>query len=52
LRGLFVFTVDNFVPDQKVELRYAVKEYQVLAVRARSEGFAWEAKNSVPCEKK
>jgi len=52
VRGLFAFSVDSFVPDQKVELRYAVKEYQVLTVRAGSEGFAWEAKNSVPREKK
>jgi len=52
LRGLFVFSVDSFVPNQKVDLRYAVKEYQVLSERGRSEGFDWEAKNSVPCDKK
>ena len=52
VRGLFVFSVDSFVPGQRVDLRYAVKECQVLSERARSEGFDWEARNSVPCDKK
>jgi hypothetical protein len=52
LRGLFAFSVDTFVPNQKVDLRYAVKQYQLLSERARSEGFDWEAKSRVPCEKK
>ncbi len=28
-RGLFVFTVTGYVPNEKVELRYAVKSYQI-----------------------
>ena len=52
LRGLFVITVDSYVPNQRVDLRYAVKEYQVLTVRAASEGFDWKAKNSAPSDEK
>jgi hypothetical protein len=52
LRGLFVISVASYVPNQKVDLRYAVKEYQVLDVRAQSEGFNWSAKNSAPCDKR
>src|SRR5262245_43703103 len=52
LRGLFVFSVTGYVPNQKTEVKYAVKEYQVLDVRAQSDGFDWSAKNSVPCEHK
>ncbi|HEX8847449.1 MAG TPA: hypothetical protein VF791_22590 [Pyrinomonadaceae bacterium] len=47
LRGLFIFTVTAHVPDERVELRYVVKEYQVLEVRAESPGFSWEQKSSV-----
>ena len=50
IRGLFIVSVTSFEPDQKVELRYAVKEYQVLNVRGRSEGFDWSAKNQAPAE--
>jgi hypothetical protein len=50
VRGLFIVSVTGFVPDQGVELRYAVKEYQVLNVRGRSEGFDWSAKNEAPSE--
>ncbi len=44
-RGLFLFTVVNHVPNQKVELRYAVKTYQVMDPAAESPGFDWEKKN-------
>lgn len=50
VRGLFIVSVTSFEPDQGVELRYAVKEYQVLNVRGRSEGFDWSAKNQAPAE--
>lgn len=41
-RGLFIFTVDEYVPNEKVVLRYAVKSYQiVLRGQIRSEGFDW-----------
>lgn len=46
LRGLFVFTVTKHVPNQQVEFKYAVKEYQIMEVKAQSSGFDWEQKNS------
>jgi hypothetical protein len=46
IRGLFVFTVTHHVPNQQVELKYAVKEYQVSRVMAQSPGFDWEQQNS------
>jgi hypothetical protein len=45
IRGLFIFTVTNYVPNQRVDLKYAVKEYQVTDVKAQSPGFSWEQKN-------
>jgi hypothetical protein len=45
LRGLFIFTVTRYVPNQRVDLKYAVKEYQVTDVKAQSPGFSWEQKN-------
>ncbi|MBV9242445.1 MAG: hypothetical protein JO314_10600 [Acidobacteria bacterium] len=45
-RGLFVFTVDEYVPGQKVVIRYAVLSYQIGGVwQARADGFEWERKN-------
>lgn len=41
LRGLFVFTVDKFVPDLEVDLRFAVKDYQANLSFTRSPGFDW-----------
>src|SRR5262249_852826 len=52
IRGLLVFSVVNYLPNKKAELRYAVKEYQILSVRNRSEGFDWSAKNQAPCAQK
>ncbi|MDR3703398.1 MAG: hypothetical protein P4L56_27365 [Candidatus Sulfopaludibacter sp.] len=41
-RGLFVFTVTRFVPDQEVDLQYEVKDYQVnTGPLLRSQGFDW-----------
>jgi hypothetical protein len=48
LRGLFVFTVVNHVPNQRVLLKYAVKEYQILDVKESSSGFDWYREN---CDK-
>jgi len=45
LRGLFVFSVKSYVPNSKVDLQFAVKEYQVLSPREQSAGFDWEAGN-------
>jgi hypothetical protein len=43
IRGLFIFKVLEYVPDEKVVLQYAVKSYQVMPTRGlRSEGFDWE----------
>lgn len=49
-RGLLVFAVTRYVPNQSVELRYAVKEYQLLNRGAESEGFGWEVKNQTDFE--
>ncbi|SPE39103.1 hypothetical protein SBA3_3040003 [Candidatus Sulfopaludibacter sp. SbA3] len=41
-RGLFVFTVVKFVPDQEVDLQYEVKDYQVTVGQIlRPPGFDW-----------
>jgi len=46
-RGLFVFRVDDHIPNQKVGLRYAVKNYQAfLNGSVRAEGFDWEKPNN------
>lgn len=45
-RGLFVFSVTEYVPNKKVGLRYAVKAYQVTPRgQTASAGFLWEQKN-------
>ncbi|MDT4898040.1 MAG: hypothetical protein QOH25_3117 [Acidobacteriota bacterium] len=46
IRGLLVFTVTKHIPSQQVELKYAVKDYQIIDVRAQSSGFNWEQTNS------
>lgn len=46
VRGLFIFTVTKHVPNQQVELKYAVKEYQIMNVMAQSPGFNWDQNNS------
>lgn len=45
IRGLYVFTVVNYVPNERVDLRYAVKEYQIMDVKASSAGFDWGREN-------
>lgn len=46
-RGLFVFTVTEYVPNKKVSLRYAVKSYQVTTGgQISSQGFQWEQRNT------
>ena len=47
IRGLFVFTVDDYQPNKKVALSYAVREYQVLNLKAESKGFDWDTENRV-----
>ena len=46
IRGLFLFTVTRYAPNQLVELRHAVKEYQILDLKAQSPGFDWAKPNS------
>jgi hypothetical protein len=45
IRGLFVFTVVNHVENQRALLKYAVKEYQILNVKAAASGFDWYREN-------
>jgi hypothetical protein len=46
-RGLFIFTVTGYIPNERVDLNYAVKSYQVVTgARFPSEGFDWERKNA------
>lgn len=45
VRGLFVFTVVDYVPNKRLDLRYAVKDYQVLSVQSQSPGFDWKTGN-------
>jgi hypothetical protein len=52
LRGLFAFSVRSYVPNSKVDLQLAVKEYQVLKLREQSAGFDWGAGNRVPGDQK
>jgi hypothetical protein len=47
MRGLFVFKVVEYVPDEKVVLQYAVKSYQVMPTRGlTSAGFDWEKRSN------
>lgn len=46
VRGLFIFTVTSYVPNERVKLKYAVKEYQILDVKAQSPGFSWGQVNN------
>jgi hypothetical protein len=47
IRGLFVFKVVEFVPNERVVLQYAVKSYQVMPTRGFiSVGFDWEKRSN------
>jgi len=45
VRGLLFLSVTAFVPNQRLELKYVVKEYQLLIVRKQSPGFDWVRKS-------
>jgi hypothetical protein len=46
-RGILLFKVTEYVPNEKVTLKYAVKSYQIMPNgRIRSEGFDWEKSNN------
>ncbi len=40
-RALFVLRVVGYLPNERVDLLYAVKHYQILNVRSGAEGFDW-----------
>lgn len=44
VRGLLYFTVTAYAPNQKVDLDYAVMDYQILNLQTQSPGFDWNAK--------
>jgi len=44
-RGRFYFTITGYVPNQRLDLRYAVKEFQLVHVLAVAPGFDWERKS-------
>jgi hypothetical protein len=47
IRGLFIFKVVEYVPDERVVLEYAVKLYQVTPTGGvRSDGFDWEKRSN------
>jgi hypothetical protein len=46
IRGLFVFTVVGYEKNTKVDIKYAVKGYQIINQVEESKGFDWEQKNS------
>jgi hypothetical protein len=47
IRGLFIFKVIEYVPDERVVLEYAVKSYQVTPTGGiRSDGFDWEKRSN------
>ncbi|MGB8508777.1 MAG: hypothetical protein WCD76_10250 [Pyrinomonadaceae bacterium] len=47
-RGLFVFTVTGYTPNKQVELKYAVKSYEVMTngQTSKSPDFDWERKSA------
>ena len=45
-RALFYFTIMGYIPNERLDLRYAVKKYQLLTATAESPGFSWEKKNN------
>lgn len=46
-RGLYIFTVVNHVPNEKVELKYAVKSYQIMPQgQVIAAGFDWEKRSN------
>jgi len=47
LRGLLVFRVNDYQPNTRVTLNYAVREYQMLNVAGESKGFDWAANNQM-----
>jgi hypothetical protein len=44
-RGMFYFTVTGYIPNERLDLRYVVKDYQLLNKYAESPGFDWEKRS-------
>ena len=40
-RGLVYFTITGYVPNQRLDLRYVVKHFELMRVVAESPGFDW-----------
>jgi hypothetical protein len=45
VRGFVYFTVTGYIPNERLDLRYTVKHYQRVMVRAESSGFDWAQKS-------
>jgi len=52
IRGFYVFTVTGHVPNKRLDLMYAVKDFQIVGVRAESPGFNWSAENTMEAARK
>jgi hypothetical protein len=44
-RGIFYFTVTGYIPNERLDLRYVVKDYQLVRMYAESPGFDWEKRS-------
>lgn len=43
IRGFFCFRVTAYVPNQRLELKYVVEQYELFKKTASSTGFDWES---------
>jgi hypothetical protein len=43
---MIIFRVNGYIPNERVDIAYAVKNYQVLNLQTGSPGFDWTRKNS------
>ena len=46
-RGLFYVTITGYLQNERLDLRYSVKEFRLTTTTARSPGFDWEKKSTV-----
>jgi hypothetical protein len=46
-RALFYFTVTGYLQNKRLDLRYAVKDFELATAMVPSPGFSWERKNTV-----
>lgn len=44
-RGLFLVAVTGHIPNERLDLKYAVKDLQILNVDSESSGFDWDKHN-------